>query len=361
MQAIESSRFYIEDFDASNLKHFIQKKTLRGRKAKNPLPDMPKCSICLEFEECTKESLISCSICKAKFHPSCYHENIPDDDFYNFTCQRCKEAIIHHKKIESIRCLICDGCDGILKRNISSGEYYHEICYKLLPELHLEEYDALDEEHINKLNIRKWRYKTSCKYCQDKLSQNKVVIKCGNPKCREFYHIPCAIEKGMIFSINYLMKFYSSIDENYEGTTIPFYCSCHNKKVACSYRNDVLYNNNEIKIEKIDSTNSEDNSSTTNENMNEFIKQETFIESKSKIEEDFFESCFEECFDEKNKIMNLDFDAIKLEGNKTKEYEEEYPNIENSFPQSKFPFNFHYDENFNFHCSSSNLFPFEEM
>ena len=58
-------------------------------------------------------------------------------------------------------------------------------------------------EAITKDKIKKWRYKNSCKFCGKKLSKNIAVTKCKNPKCKEHYHIPCAVVKGIIFNLKF--------------------------------------------------------------------------------------------------------------------------------------------------------------
>ena len=122
------TEFDLDNFNPSSLKHFISKKTLRGRKVKSPLPQSTRCCICLEFEEFSSEKLVSCSICKSKIHPSCYHHQFREDDYFIFTCQRCKQAIIQKKEISSFKCFVCDETDGILVLNELTGEYYHSIC-----------------------------------------------------------------------------------------------------------------------------------------------------------------------------------------------------------------------------------------
>ena len=84
---------------------------------------------------------------------------------------------------------------------------------------------------MGKEKIRRWRYKNSCKYCGEKLSKSVAVIKCKKPKCKDYYHVPCAVVKGMIFSLNFMRKYYN-ISKNEQ---IPFYCSNHNKKIVNQY------------------------------------------------------------------------------------------------------------------------------
>ena len=90
----------------------------------------------------------------------------------------------------------------------------------------------MKEEEISKEKIKKWRFKNSCKYCGQKLSKMVAVTKCKNPKCKEYYHLPCAIVKGVIFNINFMRQFYKVSNNN----EIPFYCSNHNKKISNKYK-----------------------------------------------------------------------------------------------------------------------------
>ncbi|MCQ2821575.1 MAG: hypothetical protein MJ252_30320 [archaeon] len=344
----------IMNFDPSTLKHFINKKTQRGRKIKCPLPKVPRCCICLEFEEYSKEKLISCSVCKAMIHPSCYHRKLSEDDKFSFTCERCMNAIKEKKEVESYKCFICDECDGILKKNFETGEYYHSVCLKLIPEIANE-----DEENITRNNIRKWRYKNSCKYCQSRLSKSKAVIKCSNPKCKDYYHIPCAIEKGMLFSINYMIKYYSTIEMECDGNALPFYCSCHNKRLASCYRKDVIYEDNlenfDLGERRPSITTEDENSSTTNENFSVLGKSElptchgfSTYQTCSTCSDEGDEGSFKRETDfengygydiNRNSVMYLDFDAIKFEKG---ELPEQMPI--NDSPKEAIPLDFIYEK-----------------
>ena len=248
----------------------ISRKTLRGRKEKIPLPkDKLKCEVCLEFSDFSKEDLISCSTCKCFFHKSCYDQfEIYENSSYK--CIRCAYSLKSNQSINDYKCFICGNSNGVLNVNDVTKCFYHKICVDLL-----NEFKELKGGDICKENIRKWRYKNSCRYCGEKLSKSKAVIKCKNPKCKEYYHIPCAIEKGMIFDLNYMKKFYntSSNDE------IPFFCSNHNKKISFMYKTHVMNNNNNDAFKN-------------NLFKNEFI----FFENDEK--KPFFEN-FEDDFEEK--------------------------------------------------------------
>ena len=221
--------------------NLITRKTLRGRKEKITLPkNKLKCEICNQFTEFSEEDLISCSTCKCLFHQSCYEQyELYDNSTYK--CKRCSYALKINKSMNECKCFICGTSNGVLSLNYSTNSFYHKLCICFL-----NEFKGLKEVDICKNKIRKWRYKNSCRYCGEKLSKSKAVIKCKNPKCKEYYHIPCAIEKGMIFDLNYMKKFYnvSNFDE------IPFYCSNHNKKISFMYKTYVMNGSNDIKCRK---------------------------------------------------------------------------------------------------------------
>ena len=213
----------------------IKRKTRRGRKEKISLPKHKiKCEICLEYSDSSTEDLISCSTCKCLFHYSCHNqcEITKDKDTSSYKCVRCAYVLKLNMPINSFHCFICGYSDGVLNRNSANNEFYHQICLDYLNEINIEDND----KNVCRENIRKWRYKNTCRFCGEKLCKSKAVIKCKKPKCKGFFHIPCAIEKGMIFDLKFMKKYYN-VKSNAE---IPFFCSNHNKKVSFLYKNYVL-------------------------------------------------------------------------------------------------------------------------
>ena len=222
--------------DSLSNQNLISRKTNRGRKEKNKFDNnQPKCEVCLEFSEFSKETLISCSTCNCFFHKSCFnqYEEITSsvEEVKYYRCIRCTHALNLNKNINEFKCFICFHSNSVLKFNRVQGIYYHQICLDNLPEL-----NCLPEEEITKDKIKKWRYKNSCKFCGKKLSKNIAVTKCKNPKCKEHYHIPCAVAKGNIFDLKFMKEFYH-VDKNNQ---IPFYCSNHNKKIYNQYKNYLM-------------------------------------------------------------------------------------------------------------------------
>ena len=217
-----------------NLNNLISRKTQRGRKEKNSIPkNKLKCGVCLEFSDFSSEDLVSCSTCKCLFHYSCYNQSeltILGENF-SYKCVRCIYALKKGKSINEFHCFICGYSSGVLNKNSITNDFYHQYCLNLLIEL-----KGIEDEDICKENIRKWRYKNSCRFCGEKLCKTKAVIKCKNPKCKQFFHIPCAIEKGMIFDLKFMKKYYRV--DNFSD--IPFYCSNHNKKISFLYKDYVL-------------------------------------------------------------------------------------------------------------------------
>ena len=219
----------------------INRKTLRGRKEKISLPkNKLKCEVCNQYSDFSEEDLISCSTCKCLFHKSCYEQY----ELYGnstYKCIRCSYALRNDKSINDYNCFICGTSNGVLSFNNATNSFYHKICV-----YYLNEFKGLEEVDICYKNIRKWRYKNSCRFCGEKLSKTKAVIKCKNPRCKEYYHIPCAIQKGMIFDLNYMKKFYN-VSNNEE---IPFYCSNHNKKISFMYKTYVMNGCNGVNCRK---------------------------------------------------------------------------------------------------------------
>ena len=121
--------------------------------------------------------------------------------------------------------------------------------------------NGLKEDELTKEKIKKWRYKNSCKYCGKKLSKSIAVTKCKKPKCKEYYHIPCAIAKGLIFNQTFMKKFYHVSQNN----QIPFYCANHNKKIVTQYKNYVMNMKKEI--------NNENNLYDNNEEKKTFLNE----------------------------------------------------------------------------------------
>ena len=222
--------------DSLSNQNLISRKTNRGRKEKNKFDNnQPKCEVCLEFAEFSKETLISCSTCNCFFHKSCFNQyeeiTSSDEEVKYYRCIRCTHALNLNKNINEFKCFICFHSNSVLKFNRVQGIYYHQICLDNLPEL-----NCLPDEEITKDKIKKWRYKNSCKFCGKKLSKNIAVTKCKNPKCKEHYHIPCAVSKGIIFNLKFMKEFYH-VDKNNQ---IPFYCSNHNKKIYNQYKNYLM-------------------------------------------------------------------------------------------------------------------------
>jgi len=286
----------------------ITKKTNRGRKEDNPLPNLPKCDICLQYSDLSREKLVSCSICKCLFHKSCYNQyeeiSPSDNDSAIYNCIRCTEAFKLKIPLNEITCFICGRSNKTLNYNQTTRDFYHQICLNFFCE-----FNEIKPEQISKDLIRKWRYKNSCKYCGEKLSKNVAVIKCKKPTCKDFYHIACAIEKGMIFDLNFMKEYYHVSKNN----QIPFFCSNHNKKISHEYKNFIskkfdekktfLNPLNLLEIEKI--KDNEDimmrnknfeNQNENIENINELCKSISSVSLSEKNEENQEQ-------DENNNIM----------------------------------------------------------
>jgi len=255
----------------------ITKRTNKGRKENFSLPtDKIKCDICLEYSDFSKEEIISCSRCQGHFHKSCYDQyEIINSSSPNSTpiykCFRCVQADKLNKNIndKDFNCFICGHSNKVLNYNPLNRLYYHMICLLFISEL-----CDLTKEEMSKEKIRRWRYKNSCKYCGEKLSKSVAVIKCKKPKCKDYYHVPCAVVKGMIFSLNFMRKYYN-ISKNEQ---IPFYCSNHNKKIVNQYKNYIMKEEEKKETEENKEKNLEKNEEKTFSNFEEQDNKEIFRE-----------------------------------------------------------------------------------
>ena len=292
----KDSRFPLSEY-YNPFKLKISKKTNRGRKENFSLPkDLIKCDICLEYSEFSDEQVISCAICKGHFHKSCYSQyeminSTSSDSTPIYKCIRCIQAEKLNKNIsdKDFKCFICGHTDKVLNYNPLNRNYYHKICL-----LFLQELNNLTGEEISKEKIRKWRYKNSCKYCGEKLSKSVAVIKCKKPKCKDFYHIPCSIEKGMIFDLNFMKQYYNNCPEE----QIPFYCSNHNKKIANQYKNFVM-----------DKIKNKENNEKSEDKKEE---KKTFLNDEESIEEQKMEEVEEMNEDESMEELYKSVDSISL-------------------------------------------------
>ena len=316
--------------------NLISRKTNRGRKEKNKFDNnQPKCEVCLEFAEFSKETLISCSTCNCFFHKSCFNQyeeiTSSDEEVKYYRCIRCTHALNLNKNINEFKCFICYHSDKVLKFNRVQGIYYHQICLDNLPEL-----NCLPDEEITKDKIKKWRYKNSCKFCGKKLSKNIAVTKCKNPKCKEHYHIPCAVAKGNIFDLKFMKEFYH-VDKNNQ---IPFYCSNHNKKIYNQYKNYLM------NLKKLNGLpfNKEEKELIYNEETKldeEYIKDDieqdgNIIKSWKKNSSDIINKEKEECYEEKEEEYKEDEDEEFISYYEENENENlEINELDESFDNSK--------------------------
>ena len=322
--------------DSLSNQNLISRKTNRGRKEKNKFDNnQPKCEVCLEFAEFSKETLISCSTCNCFFHKSCFNQyeeiTSSDEEVKYYRCIRCTHALNLNKNINEFKCFICYHSDKVLKFNRVKGIYYHQICFDNLPEL-----NCLPDEEITKDKIKKWRYKNSCKFCGKKLSKNIAVTKCKNPKCREHYHIPCAVAKGNIFDLKFMKEFYH-VDKNNQ---IPFYCSNHNKKIYNQYKNYLM------NLKKLNGLpfNKEEKELIYNEETKldeEYVKDDieqdgNIIKGWKKNSSDITNKEKEECYEEKEEEYKEDEDEEFISYYEENENENlEINELDESFDNSK--------------------------
>ena len=207
----------------SNRANLLNKKTKRSSLNLISLTEKGnQCSICLEYDHYSPSKCIQCTQCKSYCHIQCYKDNISSNiEINHFICSLC--FINARNKDSHIKCVLCSRDEGIMKQ-ISSKKFCHVYCHKFFKEIQEGEF-----------NNRKWRYSSACKICREKI--NIPVIKCSNTKCKNYYHIQCAIKNGLIFNLGFQKDFYGL---TLKGSEIyPFYCGHHNKNLIKEY-NDYI-------------------------------------------------------------------------------------------------------------------------
>ena len=258
------------------------------------------CSICLENDKYTPSKCIQCTSCLSYCHLECYKQNISNQiSLNNFKCQSCLNS-------PSSKCFLCFNEKGILKM-VNEKLYSHIYCMKYFKELQEEEFE-----------IRKWRYRKQCKIChnKDKTIAGAPVLKCNNTKCKNYYHICCAIENGLIFSLSYQSDFYK-LDSN---EVFPFYCNYHNKNLISQYMDyindmDCVLEMNEIpKNEEAPKNKKEENSeektlekNSGNSEIEKEKDQNNFLENSLMASTEFLETKIEngEKTEEKEKTKEI--------------------------------------------------------
>ena len=261
-----------DESESVNSKKFLSRKTkkdgssiLEESKDNQSIPDDEiKCSICLEYEKFSKRCH-KCIKCLSYFHMNCYNlfnfmEDNPflvtNENVNHFTCQRCNEEIrIEHQinQKHQINCEICYSHYGIIKKRVEN-KFIHSYCY------------VFYKDQLN--NIKKGK----CQVCS---KRTIPVIKCESPGCKTKYHLQCALQKKIIFSLQMYKDESGEIKEETFKDKIPFYCEIHVKPKIDNYNEykTVMAQSLNEQIEK-----KESNIETTNQNI---IKDENNEVSKS--------------------------------------------------------------------------------
>ena len=286
------------DLDSSSNKQFLNRKKKRDTNISPEIFDFQysineiRCSICLG-EEKLVPNCYKCKTCSAYFHLECYNlftleetkeEKISLENIIDFECFRCKEEKNSSKKV----CFACNTHVGIIKK-YKEDKYLHHYCYVFFK-------DNLDGLKGG-----------NCKVCGHK---RIPVLKCQETKCKEKYHIQCAIDKKIIFWLPF-MRGYEKINEAKFNDKIPFLCEEHNKALIDNFveysktmiisKNDINEpekNNEQINIDKNDNNEKQFSPQKTPE-----IETNNIINNNNEVKNEI-KPIKEEKSNEKEKIIN---------------------------------------------------------
>ena len=278
-----------------------------------PLNNEIRCSICLGYEKLVP-NCFKCILCSSYFHLECYNlfklpetkENIlKEENLPNFECFRCKEEKILSK---NITCYLCKNHNGITKK-LENDKYLHHYCYVFFK-------DSL----MNKGG-------GSCKNC----SHKKIpVLKCQETKCKDKYHIQCAIDKQIIFWLPF-MREEDKINKEKFNDKILFFCEIHNEDLIKNYNDyytTMLLSKNDKNEEPINNNNISTNNLEKNpeiknndKNNSEIIPQKIPESESNNIPNE------QKSIKEEKKIENNDMNEKNNEKEKDKNNENIIPNI----------------------------------
>ena len=278
-----------------------------------PLNNEIRCSICLGYEKLVP-NCFKCILCSSYFHLECYNlfklpetkENIlKEENLPNFECFRCKEEKILSK---NITCYLCKTHNGITKK-LENDKYLHHYCYVFFK-------DSL----MNKGG-------GSCKNC----SHKKIpVLKCQETKCKDKYHIQCAIDKQIIFWLPF-MREEDKINKEKFNDKILFFCEIHNEDLIKNYNDyytTMLLSKNDKNEEPINNNNISTNNLEKNleiknndKNNSEIIPQKMPESESNNIPNE------QKSIKEEKKIENNDMNEKNNEKEKDKNNENIIPNI----------------------------------
>ena len=254
--------------NTENSKILLNRKTKRENNNLGELKNDPqillknslKCSICLEYEIFSSKCY-KCINCLSYFHIECYNlfnfseeeaDKIKNNNLNNFVCPRC----VDEKRFGlnfSISCYLCGEHGGIIKK-FRDNQYTHHYCYVFFR---------------NKLHQIK---NGKCNFCKIK---NIPLLKCEFLGCKEKYHIKCALEKGLIFSLSYMKE--KNNEENKKESfneKIKFLCETHNKNLIDNYAQyitDMIQSMNDKNIKLGNKNNNLINETQNINNVNETI------------------------------------------------------------------------------------------
>ena len=276
--------------ETENSKKLLNRKTKRenntnnNESSNNPqlsLKNEIMCSICLDYERFSTKCY-KCITCNSFFHLECYNlfifsenekEYIKEDNpnLDNFKCSRCKEEEKNGNNTK-ITCYLCVEHNGIMK-HLKDNLYIHHYCFVFFKD---------------KLHQIKGGKGGKCNNCKIK---NIPIFKCESSGCKNKFHIKCALEKGLIFSLSFL---HDNQKEKFDEK-IPFFCEVHGKDSIENYSQYItamtqsmddkkenpdikgLQNENKNENEKINNDlskeNSNDNANTNNQKNDENEKE----------------------------------------------------------------------------------------
>jgi len=146
--------------------------------------DSTTCDVCLSPDTEDSNEIVFCDACNMCVHQACY--GISDIPSGTWLCRPCSRGVL------SPPCVICPNKGGAMKRVKNSFEWIHVICAWWVPEVKIEDIEAVEQVTVDKIPAS--RKNLCCTLCRQKVG---ACIQCSVKRCVAAYHVTCAVKEGL--------------------------------------------------------------------------------------------------------------------------------------------------------------------
>jgi len=197
-----------EDDDLMQLKKDISTKELISLSEKHKLLSgsgsqganlVKVCGACLCNSSDDVNEIVECDGCGISVHEGCYGiqdsgsitSTASSDPTEPWFCEPCRA------NIQEPECELCPNKGGIYKET-DVGKWIHLVCGLYVPNCNFFDPEGLTKATLFEINYGNWGRRV-CSICKDvKYSRTGVCISCDAGMCKQYFHVSCAQENGLL-------------------------------------------------------------------------------------------------------------------------------------------------------------------